>query len=38
MNFIDKVKDVEEKIIENRRHLHENPELSSQAFETHMRK
>jgi amidohydrolase len=34
MNFIDKVKDVEEKIIENRRHLHENPELSSQEFET----
>jgi len=29
MNFIDKVKNVEEKIIEMRRHLHENPELSS---------
>ncbi len=34
MNFIDKVKNVEEKIIEMRRHLHENPELSSQEFET----
>lgn len=34
MNFIDKVKEVEEKIIEDRRHLHENPELSSQEFET----
>ncbi|WP_409227377.1 amidohydrolase [Gudongella sp. SC589] len=34
MIFIDKVKDVEEKIIEMRRHLHENPELSSQEFET----
>ena len=34
MNFIDKVKSVEEKIVENRRHLHENPELSSQEFET----
>ena len=34
MNFIDKVKNVEEKIIEMLRHLHENPELSSQEFET----
>ncbi|MCR3956588.1 MAG: amidohydrolase [Gudongella sp.] len=34
MNFIEKVKEVEEKIIEIRRHLHENPELSSQEFET----
>ena len=34
MNFIDNVKDVEEKIIDMRRHLHENPELSSQEFET----
>lgn len=34
MNFIDKVKAVEAKIIEDRRHLHENPELSSQEFET----
>ena len=34
MNFIDKVKEVEGKIIETRRHLHENPELSSQEFET----
>lgn len=34
MNFIDKVKEVETKIIEDRRHIHENPELSSQEFET----
>ena len=34
MYFIDKVKEVEEKIIEDRRYLHENPELSSQEFET----
>lgn len=34
MKFIDKVKEVEAKVIEARRHLHENPELSSQEFET----
>lgn len=34
MNFIDKVKEIEPKIIEMRRHLHENPELSGQEFET----
>lgn len=34
MKFIDKVKEVEAKVIETRRHLHENPELSSQEFET----
>ena len=34
MNFIDKVKEVESKVIEDRRHLHENPELSGQEFET----
>ena len=34
MNFYDKVKGIEEKIVEDRRHLHENPELSSQEFET----
>ncbi len=34
MYFIDKVKEVEEKIIEDRRYLHENPELSSQEFQT----
>ncbi|MBB6631446.1 amidohydrolase [Clostridium algidicarnis] len=34
MNFIDKVKKFEPKIIENRRYLHQNPELSGQEFET----
>lgn len=34
MKFIDKVKEVEDQIIEIRRHLHENPELSGQEFET----
>ncbi|MBU3204344.1 M20 metallopeptidase family protein [Clostridium algidicarnis] len=34
MNFINKVKKFEPKIIENRRHLHQNPELSGQEFET----
>ena len=34
MNFIDEVKNVEEKMIADRRYLHENPELSSQEFET----
>ncbi len=34
MNFIDKVKAIEGKIIENRRYLHKNPELSGQEFET----
>ena len=34
MNFYDKVKGIEEKIVEDRRHLHENPELSFQEYET----
>ena len=34
MNFFDQVKEVESKVIEDRRYLHENPELSSQEFET----
>ena len=34
MNFIDKVKKIETNLIEVRRHLHENPELSSQEFKT----
>lgn len=34
MRFIDRVKKIEPKIIEIRRHLHENPELSGEEFET----
>lgn len=34
MNFIDKVKKIEEKMIESRRYLHQYPELSGEEFET----
>lgn len=34
MKFIDRVSDVEAKMVENRRHLHKYPELSGKEFET----
>lgn len=34
MKFIDKVSAVEAKMVESRRHLHKNPELSGQEFNT----